>query len=75
VAVIWVGLLTVAEAVLLPNFTTDPAVKLAPAMTTDVPPAKGPAAGEIDDKVGSALTVTDTLLLMAVQLRYRAVTV
>ena len=40
-------------ALVAPNLTAVVPVKLVPAIVTDVPPAAGPAAGEIDVTVGA----------------------
>ena len=54
VAVIWVALFTVyVVAAVLPNFTAVAPVKPVPVIITDVPPAVGPAFGEIPVTVGS----------------------
>ena len=53
VAVIEVAELTVTLAALVaPNFTAVVPVKLVPVIVTEVPPAAGPDAGEIDVTVG-----------------------
>ena len=55
VAVIWVAELTVKlVAGVAPNATAVAPVKPVPVMVTDVPPADGPDAGEIDVTVGAA---------------------
>jgi hypothetical protein len=52
VAVIEVAELKVKLAVVAPNVTAVTPVKLVPVTVTDVPPARGPAVGEIDVTVG-----------------------
>ena len=55
VAVIWVAELTVNPvAAVAPNVTAVAPVKLVPVIVTTVPPAAGPAVGEIDVTVGEA---------------------
>ena len=57
VAVIDVAPLTMTIAELVPNFTVEPAVKFAPVMVTDVPPAAGPELGLIEVTVGAGSVV------------------
>jgi hypothetical protein len=55
VAVIEVGLFTVYDAAtVLPNFTPVAPVKPVPVIVTEVPPAIGPAAGEMLVTAGTA---------------------
>nr|MCA1071701.1 hypothetical protein [Delftia acidovorans] len=55
VAVIWVVLLTVKPvAAVAPKVTAVAPVKFVPVRVTEVPPAVGPAVGEMDDTVGAA---------------------
>ena len=55
VAVIWVVLLIVNVVTLFaPKATVEPDLKLVPVITTDVPPAVVPDAGEMPVTVGGA---------------------
>jgi hypothetical protein len=54
VAVIWVALLTVKEAAVLPNLTAVAPEKLLPVMVTLVPPDCGPVFGVTLVTVGGA---------------------
>ena len=47
--------LKVKLAVAAPNVTAVTPVKLVPVIVTDVPPAAGPAVGEIEVTVGAAI--------------------
>ena len=61
VAVICVALLTVKPvAGVAPNATPVAPVKLVPVTTTVVPPASGPAVGEIDVTVGRCSTMVES---------------
>jgi hypothetical protein len=55
VAVIDVAELNVKLAAVAPKVTAVTPVKLVPVMVTDVPPAVGPAVGEIEVTVGAAI--------------------
>jgi hypothetical protein len=57
VALSWVLLTYVVEAILPPTHTREPVVKFRPLTVTRVPPASGPEVGEIESKSGDVLLV------------------